>query len=140
VREALSHQGSTVLASLSLLCLLLAATRATISRAHPQAMQAGAVIGVLPAGHVGVPAPAEEECVSTPGAAPLPAPVSEPAPRIATLVPGAPPEPVRRETTDDHDRDRRRVIKRPTVPERGPCDPPFIVDESGIRRIKPNCL
>jgi serine/threonine-protein kinase len=145
LKEGLVQQGSTVLATLSLVCLLLAATRATLSRAHPQAMQAGAAIGVLPAGNSSSAGPAtgagaEEACVATPSAPALP---PEPAPHVATLVPGAPPpaamsEPAPHQVADD--RDRRRPTRPPPKPERGPCDPPFVIDESGIRRIKPNCL
>jgi serine/threonine-protein kinase len=146
VKTTATQQGSTLLASMSLICLLLAATRATISRAHPPAMRAGAAIPVLPAGNgpiagTGLGAVAEEACVPLPPSpAVLPAaPPLEPAPHVATLTPGAAPEPARREATDERDR-RRATPRRPAAPERSSCDPPFIVDESGIRRIKPNCL
>jgi len=142
LKEGLAHQGSTVLATLSLVCLLLAATRATLSRAHPRAIQAGTAIGDLPAGNASPGGPSaamapEEACVPIAAPPPSPPPL-ESATRIATLVPGAVPEPPHRETIDD--RDRRRPTKPAAKPERGPCDPPFVIDGSGIRRIKPNCL
>jgi serine/threonine-protein kinase len=146
LKLALTQQASTVLAGLSLLCLLLAATRASLasrSRAHAIAPAAPAA---LPAAMV----PVEDDC---PPVAPPMATAIEMNARPATLIPGAPPpEPARRETSagearpavktpDARERTRGRVpIRRAPPVERASCDPPFMIDDSGIRRIKPNCL
>jgi serine/threonine-protein kinase len=149
-RQALAQNASTVLAGLSLLCLLLAATRASLaSRARAQRIAPPPPVPVLQAAAVHL----EDECppVAT-SLAPLLATPLEMNARPATLIPGAPPEPARREpsaaeerplvkTPDPRERTRSRVpIRRAPPVERASCDPPFMIDDAGIRRIKPSCL
>jgi hypothetical protein len=126
-----------LLASLSLICLLLAATRASlVTRARAHAVTPVAQVAALTA----VTVPVEDECpplAPPPLAVPLVLNVHP-----ATLVPAAPPEPVRKsEVKDTRERTRSRVpIRRAPPVEKTSCDPPFMIDEAGIRRIKPNCL
>jgi serine/threonine-protein kinase len=132
----LGQHASTLLASLSLVCLLLAATRASLisrARAHPAVPVTQLAVLPAMAPHV------EDECP------PLTPPVIVPLElnvQPATLVPAAPPEPPRRAAPKDtRERTRGRVpIRRAPPVEKTSCDPPFMIDNAGIRRIKPNCL
>jgi hypothetical protein len=134
-KEGLSHHASTVLASLSLLCLLLAATRASlISHARAHTIET-AQLAALPAAMGKL----EDECPPAPPVLPVPLELNA---RPATLIPSPLPEPTRPvEVRDPRERTRSRApIRRAPPVERASCDPPFMIDDAGIRRIKPNCL
>jgi len=155
-KRAMMQHGSTVLASLSLLCLLLAATRGSIgARERAHATGSPNEAAALP---VAILHP-EEECPPVVAAqrfdddsARLSSAAARPAVPPAAARPASPLAPPRTvpapERTpgaiDDRDRSSRRPPPRRNAPspvgDRASCDPPFFIDQSGIRRIKSNCL
>jgi serine/threonine protein kinase len=113
------HQGSTILASLSLLCLLLAAARASFVRR---------------------PAPAPEMAVA---AAAAPAPYNDQCPPVASPPPTTEPTQVaaRPAAASSAPEPIPASVRRPApAAERGSCDPPFTIDSAGIRRLKIDCM
>jgi hypothetical protein len=154
-KRAMMQHGSTVLASLSLVCLLLAATRGSIGdreRAHAAGLprEAAALpLANLHLDEVCPPVVAAQKVDDLPAKA-TPAAARPVAPPAAGQ-PASPLAPTRTVPTpqrapgaiDDRDRSTRRPPPRRTrspAGDRATCEPPFIIDESGIRRIKSNCL
>jgi len=108
----------------------------------------------------------DDECTTvTPPVAPVPVPVvaavavgpSVVMPPAAVMIPGSPtaasaalalaPAQAREPSAPRHDiaeeRSRAKAAPRregPSAADRMPCDPPFTIDEAGIRRIKLDCL
>jgi eukaryotic-like serine/threonine-protein kinase len=154
-KKATMQRGSTVLASLSLLCLLLAATRGSIGdQGREHAAGSPNEAAALPVANLRL----DDECppvVAAQHADDHPAnarPAARPAAQPAATLPAmqlAPahtaPAPERApRAIDERERSGGRPPPRRNAPspagDRASCEPPFVIDEAGIRRIKSNCF
>jgi eukaryotic-like serine/threonine-protein kinase len=108
---------------------------ANLTRSKDDAAVATAPGTSAPIVAVGSPSPAEEpRAMPAPGASPIPA-----AERASTAVAGD------GQRADSGRRrpakiDRRATTGKPATASTPNCEPPYVVDEAGIRRYKPDCF